>query len=52
VSKAQRPRSLLTFVSQDMLLVVRPSHLTCNGARAYTGRCVSAPRRALRSGEE
>ena len=37
--EAQRTRSLQTFVSQDMLLVVRPLRLTCNGARAYTARC-------------
>jgi len=35
-----------------MLLVVRLPHLTCNGARAYTARCVSTPLRALQSGEE
>ena len=52
MSKNQPTRSLLTFVSQDMLLVVRPPRLTCNCARAYTACCVSAPLRALQSGEE
>jgi len=48
VSKAQLTRSLLTFVSQDMLLVVRPPRLTCNGACAYTTRCVYPPPPSLR----
>jgi len=48
VSKAHRTRSLLTFVSQDMLLVVRPPRLTCNGACAHTARCVYPPPPSLR----
>jgi len=50
--EAQRRRSLPTFVSQDMLLIVRPALLTCNCAGAYTTRCVSAPVHALQAGEE
>jgi len=35
-----------------MLLVVRPPRLTCNCARAYTARWVSAPLRAFQAGED
>ena len=48
MSKAQRTKRLLTFVSQDMLLVVRPPRLTCNGTCAYTARCVYPPPLSLR----
>jgi len=45
--KSSEQEVLLTVVSQYILVVVRPPRITCNGARAYATRCVSAPVRAL-----
>jgi len=52
LSEVERATILLTFVSQYILVVVRPPRLTCNSARAYATRCVSSPVRALWSWED